>query len=75
MLLLIYCLALTILFLSALWLEVIVAGYGLDIFIVQVVKQSRKFCPEAIIFLRTLLMVALDGNSKLSRDSQVLHFF
>lgn len=58
----------------------ILSGYDIAIgcflcsMVLSVVKQSRKFCPEAIMFLRTLLMVALDGNSKLSQDSQFYFF-
>ncbi|KAE8664633.1 putative BRASSINOSTEROID INSENSITIVE 1-associated receptor kinase 1 precursor [Hibiscus syriacus] len=36
-------------------------------------KQSRKFCPEAIMFLRTLLMAATDQKVASEQDSQFYH--
>ncbi|KVI05291.1 Nucleolar protein 14 [Cynara cardunculus var. scolymus] len=36
----------------------------------MVCKQSRKFCPEALVFLRTLLVAALDKKSEPSQDSE-----
>lgn len=39
----------------------------------QVTKQSRKFCPEAIIFIQTLLMAAMNEESEFFQDSQVCY--
>ncbi|GMJ03745.1 hypothetical protein like AT1G69070 [Hibiscus trionum] len=41
--------------------------------ILMFTKQSRKFCPEAIIFLRTLLMAAADQKLASEQDSQFYH--
>ncbi|CAL2231961.1 unnamed protein product [Prunus armeniaca] len=35
-----------------------------------ITKQSRKFCPEAVMFLRTLLMAAKDRKPATNQDSQ-----
>lgn len=40
----------------------------------QVGKQSMKFCPEAIAFLRMLLMAAKDGKPVSNQDTQVPFF-
>ncbi|KFK41333.1 hypothetical protein AALP_AA2G116500 [Arabis alpina] len=37
-------------------------------------KQTKKFCPEAILFIRTLLMAASDKNSPPSQESEFYHF-
>ncbi|PPD72285.1 hypothetical protein GOBAR_DD30828 [Gossypium barbadense] len=42
--------------------------------ILMFTKQSRKFCPEAIMFLRTLLMAATDHKLASEQDSQFYHF-
>lgn len=42
--------------------------------VLNVTKQSRKFCPEAIIFLQTMLMSAIETDSKLDQHSQYLYF-
>ncbi|XVE85705.1 hypothetical protein DITRI_Ditri17bG0112100 [Diplodiscus trichospermus] len=42
--------------------------------VLMVTKQSRKFCPEAILFLRTLLMAATDQKLVSEQDSQFYHF-
>lgn len=38
-----------------------------------VCKQSKKLCPEALVFLRTLLMAALDKKPEQSQDSEFYH--
>ncbi|KAK6242607.1 hypothetical protein SCA6_007996 [Theobroma cacao] len=38
--------------------------------VLMVTKQSRKFCPEAIMFLRTLLMAATDQKLAAEQDCQ-----
>ncbi|MBA0727056.1 hypothetical protein Golax_002838, partial [Gossypium laxum] len=42
--------------------------------ILMFTKQSRKFCPEAVMFLRTLLMAATDHKLASEQDSQFYHF-
>lgn len=37
----------------------------------QVSKQSRKFCPEVLLFLRTLLNAALDEKQGLPKNHEV----
>uniref|UniRef100_A0A2N9EUF7 Nucleolar protein 14 n=1 Tax=Fagus sylvatica TaxID=28930 RepID=A0A2N9EUF7_FAGSY len=39
----------------------------------QVTSQSQKFCPEAIMFLQTLLMAATDRKPVSCQDSQYYH--
>ncbi|KAA8529305.1 hypothetical protein F0562_033896 [Nyssa sinensis] len=39
--------------------------------VLSVTKQSRKFCPEAITFLETLLMAAVDRKPGLCQHSQL----
>ncbi|CAO2830177.1 unnamed protein product, partial [Amaranthus hypochondriacus] len=34
-------------------------------------KQSKKFCPEALLFLKTLLLATIDGNAKCYRGPQM----
>ncbi|KAK1360924.1 Nucleolar protein 14 [Heracleum sosnowskyi] len=41
--------------------------------VLSVTKQSQKFCPEAIIFVQTLLVAALDEKSGAYHDSQLYH--
>lgn len=41
--------------------------------VLLVTKQSRKFCPEAIMFLQTLLMAATDKKFASEEDSQFYH--
>ncbi|OMO72084.1 Nucleolar protein 14 [Corchorus olitorius] len=41
--------------------------------VLMVTKQSRKFCPEAIMFLRTLLMAATDQKLASEQDCQFYH--
>ncbi|XP_074357739.1 uncharacterized protein LOC141697333 [Apium graveolens] len=41
--------------------------------VLSVTKQSQKFCPEAIIFIQTLLVSALDEKSGAYPDSQLYH--
>ncbi|KAK8486391.1 hypothetical protein V6N13_005204 [Hibiscus sabdariffa] len=41
--------------------------------ILMFTKQSRKFCPEAIMFLRTLLMAAAEQKLASEQDSQFYH--
>ncbi|KAK6921872.1 Nucleolar protein 14 [Dillenia turbinata] len=38
--------------------------------VLSVIKESRKFCPEAILFLQTLLMAALNRKPTSSEESQ-----
>ncbi|XP_028761910.1 nucleolar protein 14-like [Neltuma alba] len=38
--------------------------------LLSIFKQSRKFCPEAIIFLRTMLVMATEKKSFSDEDSQ-----
>uniref|UniRef100_A0A1J3CFN2 Nucleolar protein 14 n=1 Tax=Noccaea caerulescens TaxID=107243 RepID=A0A1J3CFN2_NOCCA len=42
--------------------------------VLLVAKQSKKFCPEAILFIRTLLMAASDKKSPASEESEFYHF-
>lgn len=48
----------------------IVVGSFLCSMLLSVAKQSQKFCPEAILFLRMLLMAAKDGNTTSNQDTQ-----
>ncbi|KAG9140132.1 hypothetical protein Leryth_015745 [Lithospermum erythrorhizon] len=41
--------------------------------VLSVSKQSLKFSPEAIVFLRTMLTAALNEKNRPSLDSQLLH--
>ncbi|KAF7809015.1 nucleolar protein 14 [Senna tora] len=41
--------------------------------LLSIFKQSQKFCPEAIIFLRTLLTAATESKSVSHEDSQFYH--
>ncbi|KAK9076477.1 hypothetical protein SSX86_004811 [Deinandra increscens subsp. villosa] len=41
--------------------------------LLSVCKQSKKFCPEALVFLQTLLMSASDEKPETSRDSELYH--
>ncbi|KAF5203286.1 Nucleolar protein [Thalictrum thalictroides] len=47
-----------------------VIGSFLCSMVLSVARQSQKFYPEAVIFLRTLLMSALETESKLLQHSQ-----
>ncbi|GJZ88266.1 nucleolar protein 14 [Tanacetum coccineum] len=38
-----------------------------------VCKQSKKFCPEALVFLRTLLMAASNKKPEPSQNSELYH--
>ncbi|KAJ7943307.1 nucleolar protein 14 [Quillaja saponaria] len=51
----------------------IAIGSFLCSMLLSVTRQSRKFCPEAIIFLRSLLMAATDSYSTSHQDSQFYH--
>ncbi|XP_048318626.2 uncharacterized protein LOC107429082 isoform X1 [Ziziphus jujuba] len=51
----------------------IAVGSFLCAMILSVAKQSQKFCPEAIIFLRMMLMAAKEGNNISNHDSQFYH--
>jgi nucleolar protein 14 len=39
----------------------------------SICRQSKKFCPEAIIFLRTLLMAASEKKTGTCEDSELYH--
>ncbi|KAM7487525.1 hypothetical protein LguiB_025009 [Lonicera macranthoides] len=51
----------------------IAIGSFLCSMVLSVSKQSRKFCPEAIMFLRTLLMAASDRKTGPCEDSELYH--
>ncbi|ESQ28345.1 hypothetical protein EUTSA_v10018096mg [Eutrema salsugineum] len=51
----------------------IAIGSFLCSIVLVVAKQSKKFCPEAILFIRTLLMAASDKKSP-SEESEFYHF-
>nr|VDD22398.1 unnamed protein product [Brassica oleracea] len=42
--------------------------------VLLVATQSKKFCPEAILFIRTLLMAASDKNLPPFEESEFYHF-
>ncbi|KAL5553582.1 hypothetical protein UlMin_040983 [Ulmus minor] len=48
----------------------IAVGSFLCSMLLSVAKQSDKFCPEAILFIRTLLMAAKDGKPMSIEDTQ-----
>ncbi|XP_059648722.1 uncharacterized protein LOC132294765 [Cornus florida] len=48
----------------------IAVGTFLCSMVLNVTKQSTKLCPEALTFLQTLLMAAIDRKSGLCKDSQ-----
>ncbi|TYI34267.1 hypothetical protein ES332_A04G189700v1 [Gossypium tomentosum] len=52
----------------------IAIGSFLCSMILMFMKQSRKFCPEAIMFLRSLLMAATEHKLASEQDSQFYHF-
>ncbi|KAF2598592.1 hypothetical protein F2Q68_00008634 [Brassica cretica] len=52
----------------------IAIGSFLCSIVLLVAKQSKKFCPEAILFIRTLLMAASDKNLPPSEESEFYHF-
>ncbi|CAH8257556.1 unnamed protein product [Arabidopsis lyrata] len=52
----------------------IAIGSFLCSIVLLVAKQSKKFCPEAILFIRTLLMAASDKKSPSSAESEFYHF-
>jgi nucleolar protein 14 len=52
----------------------IAIGSFLCSIVLLVAKQSKKFCPEAILFIRTLLMAASDKKSPASAESEFYHF-
>ncbi|EOA33605.1 hypothetical protein CARUB_v10019758mg [Capsella rubella] len=52
----------------------IAIGSFLCSIVLLVAKQSKKFCPEAILFIRTLLMAASDKKSPSSEESEFYHF-
>ncbi|OMO93529.1 Nucleolar protein 14 [Corchorus capsularis] len=51
----------------------VATGSFLCSMVLMVTKQSRKFCPEAIMFLRTLLMAATDQKLASEEDCQFYH--
>ncbi|XP_050223744.1 uncharacterized protein LOC126673586 [Mercurialis annua] len=52
----------------------IAVGSFLCSMLLSVTKQSKKFCPEAIIFFQTLLMAATEKKSAAYQDSQFHRF-
>ncbi|KAL2940728.1 Nucleolar protein 14 [Bienertia sinuspersici] len=46
-------------------------GSFLCCIVLLVSKQSKKFCPEALLFLKALLLSAMDRDQRCSRDSQM----
>lgn len=52
----------------------ILIGSFLCSMVFSVSKQSRKFCPEALLFLRTLLNAALDEKQGLPENHELNHF-
>ncbi|KAG7589469.1 Nucleolar protein 14 [Arabidopsis suecica] len=52
----------------------IAIGSFLCSIVLLVAKQSKKFCPEALLFIRTLLMAASDKKSPSSAESEFYHF-
>ncbi|EEF44971.1 nop14, putative [Ricinus communis] len=51
----------------------IAVGSFLCSILLSVTKQSKKFCPEAIVFLQTLLKAAVEQKSASYRESQIYH--
>ncbi|TKY53738.1 Nucleolar protein 14 [Spatholobus suberectus] len=51
----------------------IAIGSFLCSMLLSVFRQSRKFCPEAIIFLRTSLLATTESKHILDEDSQLYH--
>ncbi|KAE8023109.1 hypothetical protein FH972_008853 [Carpinus fangiana] len=51
----------------------IAIGSFLCSMLLSVTRQSKKFCPEAIMFLRTLLMAATNRKQVSCQDSQFYH--
>ncbi|XP_058081634.1 uncharacterized protein LOC131229663 [Magnolia sinica] len=52
----------------------IATGSFLCSMVLSVAKQSQKFCPEALIFLQTLLMSASESEFELHQHSQWYYF-
>ncbi|KAF2308658.1 hypothetical protein GH714_011888 [Hevea brasiliensis] len=51
----------------------IAVGSFLCSMVLSVVKQSKKFCPEAIMFLQSLLMTAIERKQASYHESQFYH--
>ncbi|KAL6186725.1 hypothetical protein ACLB2K_042844 [Fragaria x ananassa] len=51
----------------------VAVGLFLCSLLLSITKQSRKFCPEAVTFLETLLMVAKERKPKPTQDSEIDH--
>ncbi|CAA2945074.1 nucleolar 14 [Olea europaea subsp. europaea] len=49
----------------------IIIGSFLCSMVLSISRQSQKFCPEAIMFIQTLLMAALDKKQGSSEDSKL----
>ncbi|CAA3019360.1 nucleolar 14, partial [Olea europaea subsp. europaea] len=49
----------------------IIIGSLLCSMVLSISRQSQKFCPEAIMFIQTLLMAALDKKQGSSEDSKL----
>ncbi|KAL1218499.1 hypothetical protein V5N11_001667 [Cardamine amara subsp. amara] len=52
----------------------IAIGSFLCSIVLLVAKESKKFCPEALLFIRTLLMAASDKKAPSSQESEFYHF-
>jgi nucleolar protein 14 len=51
----------------------IAIGSFLCSMLLSVLKQSQKFCPEAIVFIQTLLLAITDSKHMSCEDSQLYH--
>ncbi|XP_021910283.1 nucleolar protein 14 isoform X2 [Carica papaya] len=51
----------------------IAIGSFLCSMLLSITKQSKKFCPEAILFLRTLLMAATNRKAASNQESEFYH--
>ncbi|PRQ40602.1 putative nucleolar protein [Rosa chinensis] len=51
----------------------VAVGSFLCSLLLSITKQSRKFCPEAVTFLQTLLRAAKERKPKSTQDSEIDH--
>ncbi|KAJ0914219.1 putative nucleolar protein [Helianthus annuus] len=51
----------------------VAVGSFLCSMLLSICKQSKKFCPEALVFLQTLLMAALEEKPGPSLDAKLYH--
>ncbi|KAL8254000.1 hypothetical protein R6Q59_032221 [Mikania micrantha] len=51
----------------------VAVGSFLCSMLLSICKQSKKFCPEAVVFLQTLLMSALDEKPEMSQNTELYH--